>query len=91
MTEEFSSVQEMEETNDEALPNETKAARFKRVASRRLRAAMKQMQLLENCASTASYEYTPEQIETMINHLTESINRIRTAYAPEAETVSIEL
>ncbi|MBE6035602.1 MAG: hypothetical protein E7222_13035 [Clostridiales bacterium] len=61
-----------EDTFDEAKEgenlNESKANRFKRLASKRVNTAIKQINLIGNL-SGSSYEYTDEQVEKMFGTL----------------------
>lgn len=71
---------------DEAIDStETKAQRFSRVATRRLRAALKQMELLENCANTATYEYTDEQVEKIFAFIENATASLKRAYKQETD------
>lgn len=78
---------QMETTNeaDENIPGETKADRFRRIGTRRLRNILNQMRLLGNCASPANYEYTQEQVETIFKHLDKAVEDLKTAFNPKAK------
>lgn len=52
---------------------ETKSDAFKRLARQRMTNAIAKIRLIGNLSSTASYEYTEEQIEQMKNALIEEI------------------
>jgi hypothetical protein len=52
---------------------ETKAEKFSRIATARLRRTIKALEVLENCANTATYEYTQEQVDRIEQHLTEAV------------------
>jgi hypothetical protein len=52
--------------------NETKEARFVRVATPRVVRAIKYIKLLGNCASSA-YGYTPEQIKKMTDAIEDAL------------------
>ncbi len=72
----------IQETNNdeesiEQFPEETKAERFSRVATRRLRAALKQMELLENCANTATYEYNDTQVDALFEYLDNAVSSLK--------------
>lgn len=76
------------ETNneaDEVIPNESKADRFKRLGTKRLRNVINQMRILGNCASTANYEYTQEQVNLIFMHLDKSIEDLKQAFNPKAK------
>jgi len=76
-----------EELSDQAT-EETKAARFKRVATKRINNALHDMRLLSNCANLASYEYTPEQVTTIVTHLEVEIERIKDAFNGKVENAT---
>lgn len=66
---------------EEVVSGETNEQRFKRVASRRLNAALKQMRLLRNCSVHSYYEYTPEQVTTIVTALQQEVERVKDAFA----------
>lgn len=77
-------METMNETDEEII-GETKAERFKRLGTKRLRNVINQMRILGNCASTANYEYTPEQIELMFSHLNKAMKDLNDAFNPKAK------
>lgn len=54
--------------------SETNAARFKRIANSRLNTAETAIAALAKTYSTASYEYTPEQVETIAKVLQQAVD-----------------
>lgn len=79
-----------------ALEGETKSARFKRVAGKRLAKALKMLKGLEQTAKGASYEYSPEQVTKVMTLLKERVQMIDRAFgerfaATDAEKGSIDL
>lgn len=70
--------EEIEEATDE-----TNAERFKRVGTRRFHSAVKQIRLLKNCANLRSYEYTPEQVHTVMETLTAEVASLHDAFFPK--------
>lgn len=74
------------EQDEVALPGESKAERFRRVATRRLNATLKQIELLGNCANKASYEFTPQQVATILAHVEEAVEELKRAYTAQGKT-----
>lgn len=60
--------------------NETKADRFVRVVTPRVKKAMKAISVIGYCAG-ASYEYTPTQVNQIIAALTAALNRVDKRFA----------
>jgi len=60
--------------------NESKADRFKRVATPRIRKAVKAINVIGYCSSKA-YEYTPEQIEKITEVLFAAVNGLVDSFA----------
>lgn len=58
-----------------------KHVRFKRVAQRRLERTLEDIQSLANCAKTASYAYTEEEVNFIFSELEKSIAAARDAFA----------
>lgn len=75
----------------EALKNESKAVKFKRVCTPRLRAALKAMALIGNC-STKDYAYSQEQVEKIFKSLDGAIETLIKQFSgTAAESTAIEL
>jgi len=75
--------EEMEsgEVEKEAAPaGESKADKFKRLATKRVNRANKYIDLIGNL-STSQYEYTHEQVDQIIQDLSEHINGVRNRFA----------
>lgn len=68
-----------------------KAERFRRVAARRVNAALKQMELLRRTANEGSYAYTDEQTDKIVAALQGGVDAIATAYAGTKGTPKVEL
>ena len=71
---------------------ETKAERFKRLASARTQKVMNAIDILANCGSTATYEYTPEQVEKMLGYIERSIAGLKLAFGhgkPKDDTIEL--
>jgi hypothetical protein len=61
-------------------PKESKAARFRRIAMRRVPKALKALQAVANLANKATYEYTDEQRERIIEAVGAEVSRLVNAY-----------
>jgi hypothetical protein len=69
----------MSESDDGKAPeNESKADKFRRIGKRRLTAAIEKIALLENLGSSG-YEFTQEQADKVIHHLTEAVSKVKTS------------
>lgn len=66
----------MEEEKEESVAGESKAEKFKRLATKRVNRANKCIDLIGNL-STSQYEYTPEQVETIIQSMSDHLNGVR--------------
>lgn len=62
-------------------PNETNAARFKRVAGRRAGEIIDSLELLGNCAVTTTYEYTPSQVKTISDAIDKAVIEMKNMFA----------
>lgn len=70
-------------------PKESKADRFKRLASKRVAKALKALDGVRALASTASYEYTPEQADKIGAALSGALAGIKAAYSGERKATSV--
>ena len=64
---------------------ESKADRFKRLASKRVNAAIKQLELIGNLSSGA-YEYTEDQVEKIFGTLQRSLDTSREMFSKTKQT-----
>lgn len=62
-------------------PAETKAAKFTRLAQRRMTDALKRIARVGNLASKSNYEYTPEQADKMVSALGDAIADVSRKFA----------
>ena len=60
---------------------ETKAAKFKRIAEPRVGKALKAIGSLEPLANTNGYEYTEDQVKAMVSALKSAVARIEDVFA----------
>jgi len=65
---------------------ETKAAKFKRVGEIRINNTLGEMRKLRNLSRRQDYDFTPEQVDTIIGTLKEEIKKIEAAFADEVVT-----
>ena len=56
-----------------AIPGETKADAFRRLANNRVKAALDKIRLVGNLSNKSSYDYTPEQIAKIEAALTSAV------------------
>lgn len=63
---------------------ETKSARFVRIAEPRVERACKAIRLIGNL-SASGYEYTEEQVETMFAAMQKELDTARTRFRKEAK------
>ena len=72
----------MEEQNvekEEGVAGESKADKFKRLASKRVVNAISKIELITNLAGSG-YEYTPEQVEKILGALQGSVDKVKAAF-----------
>jgi len=62
------------------MENETKSDRFKRVAERRTRAALRDLRLIGNCGSRSNYSYTPEQVNKIFYEIDQAVKVAKTKF-----------
>lgn len=60
---------------------ETKAAKFVRIAEPRMGKALKAIGSLEPLANTNGYEYSPEQAKAMVSALKSAVARVEDVFA----------
>jgi len=59
---------------------ESKNDKFKRLANKRVPAALEKLELIKNLSNTNNYEYSKEEVDTIIKALTVSINEIKKSF-----------
>ena len=69
----------MEEQNVENVAGESKADKFKRLASKRVVNAISKVELIANLAGSG-YEYTPEQVEKILTALQGAVDKVKAAF-----------
>lgn len=67
---------------DEAGPSEDRSARFKRVASSRVKSVLKQIRLLGNCSNRSAYEFTEPQVERILEVLRKAVEDLGVSFNP---------
>lgn len=83
-----SAVIKNEEVEEEKpLQDESPAERFKRIANRRVNQALKYISLTKNLASR-QYEYTPEQVEIVLNALRKEVDSLEDAFRSQSKKVA---
>lgn len=71
----------VQEDEGVAPAGETKAEKFKRLATYRTQKALKALSSLENLSNRASYEYTEEDVEKIFGALTAKIEKTRALFS----------
>ena len=61
--------------------NETKHERFVRVAETRTQNVIDSLRVLAKCSRTDVYEYTPEEVDKILEALDAEIQEVRNAFA----------
>jgi len=69
-----------EEEKEVAPTGESKADKFKRLATKRVNRANKYIDLIGNL-STSQYEYTEEQVDQIIHDLSDHVNGVRERFS----------
>jgi hypothetical protein len=63
---------------------ETKRDRFKRLAAARTSAVLRKLKVLGNCANSAGYEYTPEEVRRIFGAIESKVKEIRAKFSDSA-------
>ncbi len=72
----------MEENGNKSTQGESKNEKFKRLATKRVKNAISKVELIANLASS-SYEYTPEEVEKILNTLQGSVDKVKAAFSKQ--------
>lgn len=72
----------MEENEVKDVAGESKSDKFKRLASKRVVNAISKIELITNLAGSG-YEYTPEQVEKILNALQGSVDKVKAAFSKQ--------
>jgi len=62
------------------MPEETKAERFKRLATKRTQNVLYALRVLGNCANRSAYEYTNEDVKKIFTAIEKQIDEVRTKF-----------
>lgn len=65
----------MSDDADEIIPGESKEQKFKRLADKRVNAALEKIRLIGNLASS-HYEFTPQQVKKISDSLHGAVNEV---------------
>ena len=76
-----------EESEVKNVEGESKSDKFKRLATKRVKNAISKVELITNLAGS-SYEYTPEEVEKILNALQGSVDKVKAAFSNEKITKS---
>jgi len=72
----------MAENEVKNVEGESKADKFKRLASKRVVNAISKIELITNLAGSG-YEYTPEQVEKILTALQGSVDKVKAAFSKQ--------
>ena len=73
--------------NESKVAGESKSDKFKRLATKRTKNAISKVELLTNLAGSG-YEYTPEEVEKILNALQGSVDKVKAAFSNQKITKS---
>lgn len=59
---------------------ESKNEKFKRLANKRVPAALEKIKLIENLSNTNNYEYSREEADQIIKALNKSVNNLKQSF-----------
>jgi hypothetical protein len=79
-------VEQMEKNEETVKDNETKDARFKRLAQKRLEKCIHDIGLLANLSNKSQYEYTDNQVAYILEKLNGAVSGVDSAFN-KTETV----
>jgi hypothetical protein len=65
---------------------ETKEAKFKRLANRRVAVALKRLGHIKSLSNRSSYAYTPDQVAKITTVLREALKNVEDAFSGQKET-----
>ncbi len=74
-----------EEINEENIEGESKADKFRRLASKRTNNVLKQISGIGKL-STSAYEYTPEQVDKIFSTLQDALDSARNKFEKTKKT-----
>src|SRR5437879_4921270 len=69
----------------QAPPAETKAEKFRRLANRRVAAAIKHIRYCRNLSAKGSYEYTPAQAADVVAYLRREVDALEQDFTAPAK------
>lgn len=69
---------------------ESKNDKFKRLANKRVPAAIEKLELVKNLSNTNNYEYSKEEVDKIIKALTSSLNEVKKSF-DEKNTPKFEI
>ncbi|MFC1548706.1 hypothetical protein ACFL5E_01955 [Candidatus Omnitrophota bacterium] len=78
---------EGESVGGESAGGESKSDKFKRLATKRVKNAISKVELITNLAGSG-YEYTPEEVEKILNALQGSVDKVKAAFSKQKITKS---
>lgn len=70
---------------------ETRSDKFKRLAEKRMKVALRQIQLIGNLSNRNNYDYSADQVKKMFSALNEEIKTAESAFKPKRGDVDFKL
>tara|TARA_Y100000389_G_C17071298_1_gene322107 strand:- start:85 stop:297 length:213 start_codon:yes stop_codon:yes gene_type:complete len=69
---------------------ESKNNKFKRLANKRVPAAIEKLELVKNLSNTNNYEYSKDEVDKIMKALTSSLNEVKKSF-DEKNTPKFEI
>lgn len=73
----------LEEAEPAGVENESKADKFKRLATFRINKVIKCLDQIENLSNTSAYEYTPEMIDKMFGAMEKKLEETKAKFTKQ--------
>ena len=70
---------------------EARSDKFKRLAEKRMKVALRQIQLIGNLSNRNNYDYSADQVKKMFSALNEEIKTAESAFKPNRGDVDFKL
>lgn len=72
-----------------SITKQKKRERFLKVVPKRVDSILKRIQVLANCASKGTYDYTPEQVEKIFDAIEKQLKIARERFHTGRETIKL--
>jgi len=80
----------MAKKNSKIPANETKKQRFQRVCKSRVQKAIKAVGLIGLCCNKSNYDYTPADIDKLINRMNKEVVALRKRFEKPTEKTEVD-